>query len=350
MKPLVSIIVPIYNVEPYLKKCIDSIIKQTLTNIEIILVNDGSTDNCGKIIDEYAKKDNRIIALHKENGGQASARNMGLEIARGKYVGFVDSDDWIELDMYEKLYNSVQQTDSDMGVCSRRTYSDKNELQYEGKIKKENIDLKEIGINTYIATRLLKGHTLVVYNKIYKKQIIIDNNLIFDSVKDVGSEDTLFNYKVLQNIEKIAGISDAYYNCLAREGSTARSYDKKYMIRIGNLLEKIKEYSLQMNIEENSNCITPIMLIHFLNRYITRIENYSNNKIVNLFANHIKEFMKVNSIKENMNLILYDNSYIPYINKQGYTIRGVTFIKVFSLLCNLKMYKIASKLITYKSS
>ena len=86
-QPLVSIIVPVYNVEKYLSRCINSIINQTLKNIEIILVNDGSTDNCGKIIDEYAKQDERIVAIHKENGGQSSARNRGLEIAKGKYVG-----------------------------------------------------------------------------------------------------------------------------------------------------------------------------------------------------------------------------------------------------------------------
>ena len=102
---LVSIIVPIYNVEIYLRKCIDSLINQILTNIEIILVNDGWTDKIGQICDEYKIKDNRIKVIHKENGGLSDARNKGLEIAKGEYVAFIDSDDWINKSMIEKLYN-----------------------------------------------------------------------------------------------------------------------------------------------------------------------------------------------------------------------------------------------------
>lgn len=98
MKPLVSVIVPIYNVEKYLSKCIESIINQTLSNIEIILINDGSTDSSGVIADNYAKNDSRIKVIHKKNGGQGSARNIGIELASGEYIGFVDSDDWIDLD------------------------------------------------------------------------------------------------------------------------------------------------------------------------------------------------------------------------------------------------------------
>ena len=101
---LISIIVPIYNVELYLEKCIESIINQTYKNLEIILVDDGSTDSCGKICDEYAKKDNRIKVIHKINGGLSDARNKGMEIAKGKYIGFVDGDDYVASDMYETLY------------------------------------------------------------------------------------------------------------------------------------------------------------------------------------------------------------------------------------------------------
>ncbi|MBZ7954711.1 glycosyltransferase [Campylobacter sp. W0018] len=94
-KPFVSIIVPIYNVEKYLRQCLDSIVKQTLENIEIILINDGSTDNCGKICDEYALKDKRIKVVHKKNAGLGAAYNTGLDLATGEYIGFVESDDWI---------------------------------------------------------------------------------------------------------------------------------------------------------------------------------------------------------------------------------------------------------------
>ena len=117
MTPLISVIVPIYNVEPYLSKCIDSIRNSTLQDMEIILVDDGSPDRCGQICDEYAAIDSRIRVIHKENGGISSARNVGLDIARGELIGFVDSDDWIEPDMYEFQYKNLMKEDADISVC-----------------------------------------------------------------------------------------------------------------------------------------------------------------------------------------------------------------------------------------
>ena len=105
---LISVIVPVYNVEKYLPQCLNSIINQTYENLEIIFINDGSTDNSGNICDEYAKRNSRIKAIHKENGGASSARNIGLDICKGDNIGFVDSDDWIELDMYESLYKYMR--------------------------------------------------------------------------------------------------------------------------------------------------------------------------------------------------------------------------------------------------
>lgn len=115
--PLISVIVPVYKAEKYLKKCVGSITDQTYKNLEIILVNDGSPDNCGLICDELAKTDSRIRVFHKENGGQSSARNLGLDNMRGEYVGFVDSDDWIEPDMYEHLYNLLIGNDAQIAAC-----------------------------------------------------------------------------------------------------------------------------------------------------------------------------------------------------------------------------------------
>ena len=113
----VSVIVPVYKVEKYLNKCVDSIINQTLEDIEIILVDDGSPDNCGKICDDYAQKDNRIVVIHKTNGGLSDARNAGLEVARGEYIGFVDSDDYIAPEMISLLYGVCKKNSTDIAGC-----------------------------------------------------------------------------------------------------------------------------------------------------------------------------------------------------------------------------------------
>ena len=113
-KPKVSIVVPVYNVEKYLRECVDSILKQTLREIEVILVDDGSPDKCGEIIDEYAKSDKRVIALHQENSGYSKAVNRGIDLARGEYIGIIESDDWIDDDMYESLYKNAKKNKTDL--------------------------------------------------------------------------------------------------------------------------------------------------------------------------------------------------------------------------------------------
>ena len=117
-KPLISIIIPVYKVEKYLEKCIKSVLDQTYKNLQIILVDDGSPDNCGNICDNYAKIDNRIEVIHKANGGLSEARNVGLKVARGEYIGFVDSDDYVSNEMFENLYNTLISNDVDVSICN----------------------------------------------------------------------------------------------------------------------------------------------------------------------------------------------------------------------------------------
>ena len=128
-KELISIIVPVYNVEKYLKKCVDSIVNQTYKNLEIILVDDGATDNSGKICDELVELDNRIKVYHKKNGGLSDARNYGVERATGDYIGFVDSDDYIDAEMYEKLYEAIKKENVDVAECNLKiVYPEKTDL------------------------------------------------------------------------------------------------------------------------------------------------------------------------------------------------------------------------------
>ena len=141
MYSLLSVIVPIYNVEDYLNRCVDSIINQTYKNLEIILVDDGSPDNCPQMCDDYAKKDSRIRVVHKENGGLSDARNAGMKVATGEYVSFIDSDDYISLDFYETLFQTMVDNDSDIVECSVvKFYENEKFDEYSDDLKVTNYE------------------------------------------------------------------------------------------------------------------------------------------------------------------------------------------------------------------
>ncbi len=167
MQELISVIIPVYKVEKYLERCIDSVINQTYTNLEIILVDDGSPDNCGKICDEYAKKDRRIKVIHKENGGLSSARNAGIDVAKGRYLSFVDSDDYVNEKFIERLYELLKEYDADISQCDF--------VKTSGE--KPDVDTEEV-VNVYDSISLLDSmyeigsvHFVVAWNKLYKSEL-----------------------------------------------------------------------------------------------------------------------------------------------------------------------------------
>ena len=168
--PEISIIVPVYNVEKYIRKCIESILNQTFSDFELILVDDGSTDNSGKICDEYKLKDDRIIVIHKKNGGLSSARNVGIDKATGKFLGFVDSDDYIEKDMYETLYNDIKEFDADISVC--QVYDEYNNscnprTGGTNAIKRCILD----NTNAFKLAMIRNMILVASWNKLYKKEL-----------------------------------------------------------------------------------------------------------------------------------------------------------------------------------
>ena len=171
MSEKISIIIPVYNVENYLKRCLESIVNQTYKNLEIILVDDGSTDNSGKICDEYKEKDKRIIVIHKENGGLSDARNAGIDIATGNYIGFIDSDDFADVRMYEILLNNLKSTNSDISICNLYKFSNEKEIYKTEEIEKLTVyDRKNFFENMY--NDLLVS--VLAWNKLYKKEIFSD--------------------------------------------------------------------------------------------------------------------------------------------------------------------------------
>lgn len=166
-----SVILTVYNVEKYLKRCIDSIIKQTYKDFELILVDDGSIDNSSKICDKFCKQDKRIKVIHKENGGVSSARNAGLDIAEGDYISFIDSDDYIEVDMFKKLIQIMIENNADIAQCNFKVVC-KNEKMIKNKIYKDvKVGDRYVALNEIIDVPFSN----VVWNKIYKKRNFIRN-------------------------------------------------------------------------------------------------------------------------------------------------------------------------------
>ena len=232
----VSVIVPVYNVEKYLEKCLSSLVNQTLEDIEIIVVNDGTKDNSQAIIDKYVKEyPKKVKGYIKENGGQSSARNYGLKVAKGEYIGFVDSDDYVELDMFEKLYNKAKENDFDIAICNLNFVYEEDSGE-----DKFNINIK----SDIIGKESIKNHMIniypVVWNKIYKRKIFIKNKLKFK--EKVWFEDVELLYKLVPYVETVGYVEDYLYNYLQRQGSVTNTFDKRLYNYIENLNGVVEFY------------------------------------------------------------------------------------------------------------
>lgn len=212
MDSLISVIVPIYNVEKYLDRCVDSIINQTYKNLEIILVDDGSPDNCPKMCDDYAEKDSRIKVVHKENGGLSDARNVGMEVATGEYVSFIDSDDYVSLDFYETLLETIVDNDSDIVECGVvKFYENEKFDKYNDDLKVTNYDTVD-ALDGLINENPFKQH---VWNKLYKSNIALDIPYAVGKL----NEDEFWTYQIFGKAKKVTRINKTMYYYFQRGSS-----------------------------------------------------------------------------------------------------------------------------------
>ena len=202
--PLISVIVPVYNVEKYLDRCVQSIVEQTYSNLEIILVDDGSPDNCGAMCDAWAKKDSRIKVIHQKNGGSAQARNVGLDCTTGDYIGFVDSDDFIHPEMYTRLHETILAKHSDVVECNYETVSSDSVLQTECNQQQEVVLNTEAALRANIQDKICRQ---LVWNKLYCKFVV--DNVRFTEGRFI--DDEFFTYKALGNAKKVVVIPDKLY-------------------------------------------------------------------------------------------------------------------------------------------
>ena len=231
--PLISIIIPVYQVEKYLDKCIASVVNQTYTNLEIILVDDGSPDNCPAICDAWKERDPRIKVIHQENGGLSRARNEGLKIATGEFIGFVDSDDWIELNMYRILLDLIVEHDADIAICDSLNESEDSQVTIP--ISKQPV------IKTYTVEEAMKMLLLCnnmirinVWNKLYRKNIL--GNIQFPIGKIF--EDVAWTPQIIGCAKKIILIDTPLYHYFSRPDSLCNNSE--------NLCQKYKD-SIELN-------------------------------------------------------------------------------------------------------
>lgn len=220
MKPLISIIVPVYKVEPYLRKCVDSILNQTYKNLEIILVDDGSPDNCGAICDAYASKDSRVKVIHKENGGLSSARNAGLEIASGEYISFVDSDDILPYRSMEILLGAIEKEQAQIAIGDHLRFSD-------APPPAENADIKTFCMNKSEAMQDVFENGCASWARLYRREI---HHEIFFPLDEIN-EDEAIVLRVLEKCERIARTTAIVYDYRCRpESITTVSFHPKKLV------------------------------------------------------------------------------------------------------------------------
>lgn len=263
MSTKVSIVVPVYNVEKYLERCVTSIQRQTMTELEIILVDDGATDTSGRMCDALAKSDSRIQVIHKENGGLTSAWKAGVQQASGKFVGFVDSDDWIDPDMFENLYKKAEETDSDLTICGLVyefedgvTESKTESSKLLGKLY-ERKDIEAEIYPTLLSDGSFFGRTIqpARVTKLYKRQIVVDNMKHCSDLVSIG-EDLQITFPVLCDANRVCMIENYYpYHYWINEKSMTGKHDENYVGKIAETMNQLLNISVQKNIYDFSTQI-----------------------------------------------------------------------------------------------
>lgn len=312
---LISVIVPVYNVEKYLPQCIDSILNQTIKNLEIILVDDGSLDNSGKICDEFSKKDDRIVVIHKENNGLSSARNAGLEIAKGNYIGFIDSDDWLDEHMYEILLKLLKENNSDISCCNFFKATDNKDKipSATNEIVKSYNNIE--GLNNFYND--LYPQTVVAWNKLYKRDLF--ENISYPIGKIHEDEGT--TYKLYYRANKITYTNRAlYYYRTTPNSITTSKFNKKRLDIIDVYDEKV-EFIKSINNDEIYSKTLKWYLFNLINCYFECSTNIENSK----------EYLNLINTK-------ISKTYKSYMQSNRKQLHWIILFSIFRI--NPKLYKL----------
>lgn len=250
---LISVIVPVYNVEAYLDKCISSIVNQTYRNLEIILVDDGSPDNCPAMCDAWAKKDSRIRVIHKLNGGLSDARNAGMTVTTGELMAFVDSDDWIDVHYIEYLYNALRQSNADISACDlREVYDDTTMITFAEQMPRVEVATSEEAIEDILHNRRFRA---VAWNKLYTRKVITGERFETGRLH----EDEFFSYRLYDKAARLAYIDLPLYNYRQRSGSIMASFSVHHLDALDAYLRRIalleKKYPRLLLLDKLNFCV-----------------------------------------------------------------------------------------------
>lgn len=299
----VSIIVPCYNVEGYINNCLFSLCNQSLKDIEIIAVDDGSKDKTGSILDDYAKKYDNLVVIHKKNGGVSAARNDALKVASGEYIGFLDSDDWVNVKMFEKMYNAAKENDYDLVACDTIAVYPKKEMVIHSNIS-NNQSVNKLMIDAYA----------VIWNKIYKRELL--EGLTFNT-KMSFCEDVLFLCEVYSRVKKVGAINEPLHFYLQREGSLTYTYNDKLYHLIDSMDSIVDYYKKNKVLDKYHDEIEYTYVRYLYATFIKRLAKTKNKKEFNRGYDCIIRKVNENfpNYKNNKYLIGKKGFYLKHFNK-----------------------------------
>lgn len=295
--PLVSVVVPVYNVETYIRRCVDSLLSQTLQELEIILVDDGSPDACGDILDGYAKQYANIVVVHQKNGGLSDARNAGLRIAKGRYIGFVDPDDYVEPDMFRKLYDSANTNDSDLVFCG---YNEVFSPTYTEKRMFESI-AKSKSVADVLTAHVQGDIGAYAWNKLFKQSLIEDHAIEFPRGVVIG-EDQVFFCQYLQHARSFSVVQDCLYHYIRNDKSICAKYHNRqfefYKIGFSALENAIRCFgdAIDPSVHTKSK-------VNILNRLLAVIDVQASTRNKTSLSARYKEMCALISDEEFLNLL-----------------------------------------------
>lgn len=291
----VSIVIPVYNVEKYLPECLDSVINQTYKDLQIIVIDDGSTDSSGKICDQYAEKDNRITVIHQENAGAANAKNTGLDNVKGEYLAFADSDDWVELNWIETLVNAMEKYDADVVECGFDNVF-VNEVE-EGKVYTEG---EMLTTEDYFKQYNENWVSVIFWNKLFRAELT--EGIRFRKERRC-IDDEFYTYKVVSNAKKMIRVSNILYHYRQRKSSAAHSEKNLLQITEDNLEVLIERYKW---IASKNKKLRNTYLTYDVDTLMYCAKNFLFNEKL------IKKHKKISSFYLRQCILLFPNALTVY--------------------------------------